>query len=76
MTVIQALRKLASWRRQDRGIWKVTVIIDGWDEEFTYLYPGAFNRKQVSILAKRDTELATGEKKKHMRIASAERGEH
>ncbi len=44
-------RELAKWRRQGKGIWKLTFVVEGYDEEFVHLMPGRLSQRFAASLA-------------------------
>ena len=48
----QAQIELAKWRREGHGVWHVTVVVEGFDDEFVYLYPGKLSKTFVRPYAR------------------------
>ncbi len=46
-----AIHTLARWRRAGHGIWKMTFIIEGYDDEFIQLLPGRLSQRKASNMA-------------------------
>ncbi len=46
-----AKHTLARWRRAGYGIWKITFIVEVYDEEFIQLQPGRMNQRAASKLS-------------------------
>ena len=46
-----AIHTLARWRRAGHGIWNLTFIVEGYDDEFTQLQPGRMSQRAASKLS-------------------------
>jgi len=55
---VQAI--LAQWRRK-HGTWIITVIGDGYDDEFQYVCSGSHSQKDAEALAKVSIARAHGD---------------
>ena len=64
-----AKRVMAQWRREGHGIWYITFVIEGYDEEFTHMVPGSLTEPNAVGLARMQCAEATKEKKKHIHVA-------
>ncbi len=51
MTLDQAKHLLAGWRREGKGVWYITFVVEGYDDDFTYVHPGRFGRRFAIGLA-------------------------
>lgn len=52
MSEAAAKKLLAQWRRQGHGVWHITLIVEGYDQELTYLVPGTHPEKRAVGLAR------------------------
>lgn len=68
-----AARILAQWRRQGKGIWHVTIVIDGYDEVFSLRYPGSLRKRAAAKLARKEIAQFYHEKLKHVHVSKIER---
>lgn len=58
-----AVHMLARWRRAGHGIWKLTFIVEGYDEEFIQLQPGRMSQRAASKLSCQNLAFQIGVKK-------------
>lgn len=56
----EAERKLAEWRREGHGVWYITYVADGFDDEFTYLLPGRLKEKAAKDVGRTMASLDLG----------------
>lgn len=47
----EAIHTLARWRRAGHGIWKLTFVVEGYDEDFIQLLPGRLDQRKASKIA-------------------------
>lgn len=66
--MLVAMRILARWRRRGKGVWYVTLIVEGDDEVYKLVYPGRLSRTFVKVLARMELAKALGEKRKHVHV--------
>ena len=52
MSLDQAVHLLAGWRREGKGIWYITFVVEGYNDDFTYVFPGKIKRSGAIRLAK------------------------
>lgn len=64
---------LARWRREGYGIWRIILVVIGWDEAFGYALPGKLSETFATALAKEMCAKETGEHPKHMVVQSTEK---
>ena len=62
----RALEQLAEWRRAGFGMWKVTLVITGYDDAETIILPGRMTEKQAIKNATRECAMYLGTKQKHI----------
>ena len=43
--------QLAAWRREGHGVWELTFIVEGYDDEFVHLVPGRLSKVVAEGLA-------------------------
>ena len=67
------LRRLAAWRRESKGIWYVTLIIEGYDEVFRLVYPGGHSERFVRVLANIELAQSEGVSRKLVHVTEVER---
>lgn len=72
LPVGESEQTLAAWRRAGKGIWHVTVIIDGFDEVFDLRYPGGLSEKQVRKLARKEVAKIERQCLRYVHVTSAE----
>ncbi len=46
-----AERELAKWRRQGKGVWRLTFVVEGYDDEVIHLLPGKLSQRFASRVA-------------------------
>lgn len=42
---------LARWRRAGHGIWMLTFVVEGYDDEFIQVVPGRVDQRKASKIA-------------------------
>lgn len=47
-------RIFARWRRKGKGIWYITLIIEGDDQVYSRVYPGTLNKSYAAALSRRE----------------------
>lgn len=46
-----AVHTLARWRRAGHGIWEMTFVIEGYDDDFIQLLPGRIDQRKACKIA-------------------------
>lgn len=69
----EALKRLARWRRQGRGIWRISYIVEGFDDEFVLVYPGKYSRRAAVYMGKVELARSLDCKRKHVHLKTANR---
>lgn len=68
-----AAKLLAHWRRQGRGTWEITLVVEGHDKEFTHLLPGRLSKSFAIALAKQQCAKQLDEHVRFVILVKAKR---
>lgn len=68
-----ALRKMAQWRRDGYGVWKITMIIEGFDDVWIHLLPGRLSDRHVKKFAIRECAQEHDVKPRLVHIVTTEK---
>lgn len=71
--MIDAAKVMAQWRREGHGIWYVTFIVEGYDDEFTHLVPGSLSQANAVGLARMQCAAEMKENKQYIHLVKAEK---
>lgn len=66
----RATARVAEWRRQGSGIWTIIMIAEGYDDQYTMMYPGALSERKVKKRARNECAAMIGCHAKHVHLKS------